>query len=606
MNRAPETLHPTALNSNSEFCKYGPTLLALLHAVTSAAFVPLALFMFAWLQEPPFDKQTLKGAIGFSLISATIPLAFAILFISRSLMPNGLAERFLRWSPNVCQAILKTTQKLIWFSIPMLWLYTAVESFAGGKWNDSLGRIAFISAMLVFAFGLWETYVRIRDYCTTCSDRNHEQGLGFWTRFCLASLSVCPVLLVLLSAAGYHFTAVQLSWRLYWTLVIVTGIALTTSFTSRMLLIMQFRMRLRQSYELASSDESVLDISEITAQVNRLLRVVAIVGVVVVAWQLWSGVLPAISYLDHVELWPMYAADGKQIWITLRDVFLSIGIVAITWVLSQNLPGILEIVLLDRLPLDRGGRYAISFVSRYVVVVAGLLSGFHWLGFSWSSVQWLAAGLTVGLGFGLQEIFANLISGIIILIERPVRVGDFVTVNGVSGHVSRMQLRATTIKDLDHRELIVPNKTFITSDVMNWTLSDRSTRVIISVGIAYGSDTDKAQKALMEVARANPLVKNIPSPEVVFSSFGESTLDFELRVMISTREVYYQVIHELNMAVDAAFRNANIEIAFPQRDVHLHGIPFGMDPKAKERKTTPPIPTSGNTESHLDSNSQVA
>jgi potassium efflux system protein len=201
---------------------------------------------------------------------------------------------------------------------------------------------------------------------------------------------------------------------------------------------------------------------------------------------------------------------------------------------------------------------------------------FRMLGFSWSTVQWLAAGLTVGLGFGLQEIFANLVSGLIILIERPVRVGDFVTVNGVSGHVTQMQLRATTIKDLDSRELIVPNKKFITEDVMNWTLSDRTTRVIIRVGIAYGSDTKKAQQVLQQVARANPLVKNIPMPEVVFAAFGESTLDFELRVMIATREVYFRVVHELNMAIDEGFRASGIEIAFPQRDIHVRGLPEAL------------------------------
>ena len=574
MNRAPETLNPTLHNSKNEFGKYGPTLWAVVYSITSAATIPLFLLFVAWLQNPPFDRQTLTGAIGYSLLLTVIPLLFAVMAISKSLLRDGLAERFLRWSPNVCHAILKTTNKLVFVCIPLLWFYTAVESFAGGKWNDSLGRVAFIASMLIFAFGLWQTYRLIRNYCKSCSDNQSDHGLGPWTRAMLAALCVFPIIMALLSMAGYHFTAVQLSWRLYWTLVIITGIALVTSISGRMLLIMQFRMRLAQaSQSIASPGECTLDISEVTEQVNRLLRVIALVAVVIIGWQLWSGVLPAIGYLESVQLWPTYDAnDGTASYVTLRELMLSIGILVITLLLSRNLPGILEIVLLERLPLDRGGRYAISFVSRYLVVVFGLMLMFRWLGFSWSSVQWLAAGLTVGLGFGLQEIFANLVSGLIILIERPVRVGDFVTVNGVDGHVLRTQLRATTIKDLDHRELIVPNKTFITQNVMNWTLSDRSTRVIISVGIAYGSDTQAAQQVLIDVARKNPLVKNIPAPDVVFRSFGESTLDFELRVMISTREVYYQVIHELNMAVDLAFRDAGIEIAFPQRDVHIHGL----------------------------------
>ncbi|MEM9410043.1 MAG: mechanosensitive ion channel domain-containing protein [Planctomycetota bacterium] len=572
MNRAPETLNPATLNSNNEFGKYGPTLNALLAAATSAAIWPFLFFVLAWFQDPPFDKQTLNGAIGYSLMAAWIPLWFAVSFITNCLKPLGLAERFLRWDPNVCQAILKTTTKLIWVSLPLLWLYTALESFEGGKWNDSLGRVAFMLAMFVFTIGLRQTYIAVRRFCRNCPN-DREQGLGFWTRLFLGSMTFCPAILAILSAAGYHFTAVQLSWRFYWTLVIVVGVAVFTSFVSRLLLIMQFRMKLQQSRELVLSgeDESIVDIAEVTMQLNRLLRVFATVSIAIIGWQIWSSVLPAVGYLDDAGLWQKYTKDGTE-WVTLRDVLVSLSVLAITTVLSRNLPGLLEIVLLDRLPLDRGGRYAISFIFRYIVATTGILMAFNWLGFSWSTVQWLAAGLTVGLGFGLQEIFANLVSGLIILIERPVRVGDFVTVNGVSGHILRVQLRATTIKDLDHRELIVPNKKFITDDVMNWTLSDRSTRVIINVGVAYGSDTTKVQRVLLDVAKENPLVKNIPMPEVVFSSFGESTLDFELRVMISTREVYYRVIHELNMAVDAAFREERIEIAFPQRDVHIHGL----------------------------------
>ncbi len=606
MNRAPEMLNPTLLNNKNEFGKYGPTLLAVLKAVASAAFFPAVLFYLGWLQNPPFDRQTLIGAVGHSLILSVVPLLFPVLILSNSIAKDGLAERFLRWSPNVCTAISRTTHVIAWFCIPLIWLYSALETFDGGRLNDSLGRFAFILSMGIFAVGLCQTNVLIRKYCASCTHQNNEEGLGFWTRLLLSTICVLPVVMILLSATGYHFTAIQLSWRMFWTLVVITGIALTTSLTSRMLLIMQYRMKLQQFQNGGNTtDESSLDISEITAQVNRLLRALALVTVVVFAWQIWSNVIPAVAYLEQFNLWQTsaFSMDGTTSYVTLREALMSAGLLAITFVLSRNLPGILEIVLLDRLPLDRGGRYAISFICRYVVGISGIMLTFRWLGFSWTTVQWLAAGLTVGLGFGLQEIFANLVSGLIILIERPVRVGDFVTVNGVDGHILRVQLRATTIKDLDHRELIVPNKKFITEDVINWTLSDRSTRVIIQVGIAYGSDTKKAQKVLLDVARRNPLVKNIPHPEVVFLSFGESTLDFELRVMIATREVYYQVIHELNMEVDAAFRENDIEIAFPQRDVHLHGLPYGAQPNGdKRQKILPPV----STDNTVSADSRVA
>ena len=557
----------------NEFSTYGPIVNAALYVITSAMFVPVVLLFIAWQLDPPYHKQSLQGAIGYSLITSVIPLLFAVQIVSHSVKDRSLARKFLNWSPKLCTAILKTARPLGWWCIPLLWLYTALESFEGGRWNDTLGRFTFVVAMSIFGFGLIQTNSTIRKFCSEC--RNANERVGIWMRTVLNFLNVGPFALIGLSLTGYHFTAVQLSWRLYWTLAIITLIALLASVVSRTLLITQFRALTGSNNEGPNHEEdNELDIVEVTGQVNRLLYVTSVVAVIVIAWQIWSSVLPIIDYLAAVELWDALK-NGVRVSISLKDLLLATSLMAITLILSRNLPGLLEIILLDRLPLDRGGRYAISFVCRYLVVVAGLLMAFSWLGFSWSSVQWLAAGLTVGLGFGLQEIFANLVSGLIILMERPVRVGDFVTVNGVSGHVTRMQLRATTVKDLDNRELIVPNKKFITDDVMNWTLSDRSTRVIINVGIAYGSDTAKAQKVLTEVARAHPLVKNIPAPEVVFLAFGDSTLDFELRVMISTREVYFRVVHDLNTAIDTAFREAAIEIAFPQLQLHATNVADG-------------------------------
>ncbi len=216
--------------------------------------------------------------------------------------------------------------------------------------------------------------------------------------------------------------------------------------------------------------------------------------------------------------------------------------------------------------------YAISIVCRYLVAAVGVMIACQSLGFSWSSVQWLVAAMGVGLGFGLQEVFANFVCGIIILLERPIRVGDLVTVNGTTGFVTRMQLRATMIMDYDRRELIVPNKKFITDDVINWTLTDSVTRIVVPVGIAYGSDTMLAQNSLLKVAREHPMVLSEPRPEVIFSKFGDSCLDFELRVHIPNRDHYPEIVHQLHMAIDREFRDQHIEIAFPQQDVHVRGI----------------------------------
>ena len=184
-------------------------------------------------------------------------------------------------------------------------------------------------------------------------------------------------------------------------------------------------------------------------------------------------------------------------------------------------------------------------------------------------MQWLVAALGVGLGFGMQEIVANFISGLILLFERPIRVGDVVTVNGSSGTVSRIRIRATTITDWDRRELIVPNKRFITGEVLNWTLSNELNRILINVGVAYGADTDRARELLVQIAQNHPRILEDPAPIASFEGFGDNTLNLALRCYMPTLDGRLGVITELHAAIDAAFKEAGIEIAFPQRDVHF-------------------------------------
>ena len=198
---------------------------------------------------------------------------------------------------------------------------------------------------------------------------------------------------------------------------------------------------------------------------------------------------------------------------------------------------------------------------------------FSALGIGWSKVQWLAAAVTVGLGFGLQEIFANFVSGLIILFERPVRVGDVVTLGNISGKVSRIQMRATTIIDWDRKELIIPNKEFVTGQVINWSLSDSILRIVIPVGIAYGSDTKLANDILLSIAQGHPNVLKEPEPSSRFVAFGDSSLNFELRIYIPDPDLFLETRHDLLMEIDQRFREAKIEIAFPHQDIHIRSLP---------------------------------
>ena len=255
--------------------------------------------------------------------------------------------------------------------------------------------------------------------------------------------------------------------------------------------------------------------------------------------------------------------------ITLADVGLALIIAVITLLAGRNLPGLLEIAFLQRLPLDTGSRFAIATVARYTIFILGFTAALGAVEIGWSKVQWLAAALTFGLAFGLQEIFANFVSGLIILAERPVRVGDTVTVGSVSGTVTRIQMRATTITDWDRKELIVPNKSFITDQVINWSLSSTILRVMVEVGIAYGSDVKKAEQLLYEAAEECDLIIDDPPARVWFLGFGDNSLNFRLNAFISTIDHLLASRSAIHFLINQKFADAGISISFPQRDVHL-------------------------------------
>ena len=247
-------------------------------------------------------------------------------------------------------------------------------------------------------------------------------------------------------------------------------------------------------------------------------------------WVIWEPVFPAFGILQDIRFWSYSTVvDGvsKSVPITLGNIVLAVILAVTTIIASRNLPGLLEVILLNRLPMDPGARYAYSTVCRYAITAIGFLVVFNTIGVRWSNLQWLVAALGVGLGFGLQEIVANFICGLIVLFERPFRIGDTVTIGDISGTVSRIRIRATTIVDWDNKELILPNKDFIVGRLINWSLTDNIIRLKVPVGIAYGSDTDLAEELLIKVAKKNPLVLKVPEPKAVFLGFGDNTLNFD-------------------------------------------------------------------------------
>jgi small-conductance mechanosensitive channel len=229
--------------------------------------------------------------------------------------------------------------------------------------------------------------------------------------------------------------------------------------------------------------------------------------------------------------------------------------------------------------MGQGARDAVVTITGYIMFVIALLAGLSAAGFDFGNVAIVAGALSVGIGFGLQNIVNNFVSGLILLFERPVRKGDWIAVGATEGIVKEIQIRSTRIQTFDRSDVIVPNSELISNQVTNWVLSNRSGRAIIPVGVAYGTDTEKVRNVLLAIAEENENVNKtgvFPKPVVLFRAFGESSLDFELRVFLRDIDNRLSVISELNFAIDKAFREEGIEIPFPQRDLHVKSLPENL------------------------------
>jgi small-conductance mechanosensitive channel len=265
----------------------------------------------------------------------------------------------------------------------------------------------------------------------------------------------------------------------------------------------------------------------------------------------WNAPLPAVS-------------------LSLLQIFLLIALlVAVFWISSRTKRFLFN-RLLAQSGLDRSLQHAIAQIAGYVVLVIGIFIVLDNAGIHLGALTVFAGAVGVGVGFGLQNIASNFISGLVILAERPITIGDRVEVAGITGQVHQIRARSTVIRTNDNIMMIVPNTKFIDSPVTNWTYGDPRVRFRIPVGVAYGSDIGKVREALLAAGRENPNTLNDPAPSVFLEKFGDNSIDFQLVVWsseMSARPSRYR--SDLNFAIEQKFREAGIEIAFPQRDLHI-------------------------------------
>ncbi len=528
----------------------------------------------------------ISHALAVSL-QVTAIAVFIWVFLLLLLHPQGMLTGQLKFSEKLVSKMYRDVRRFAPIIVTLVIIIAFTDALDNDLIRNGFGRLAFILLCLVlaiFAFG-WMALT----HSGKALYQNESFKSMFHPAFWMFLFFIMQIGMMTMAAIGYYFAAIYQYLLIFqsitWT--IFCGLVFYTSF--RGLLIIQRQIAFERAIEKREEiqaqraasgksetdllDDNYIDVKTISKQSATLLKISVWALLITGLGFIWVDVLPAFSFLEKITIWQTSVEmDGEIILqpITLKTLLIAIAILILAMIAAHNLPGTLELLVLRHLSLNPGTGYAMTTLLRYAIVIIGFMVTLQKLGMEWSNIQWLVAALSVGLGFGLQEVFANFVSGLILLFERPIRIGDTITLNDISGTVSKIHIRATTLIDNDRKEIIVPNKIFITQQLTNWTLSDQITRVIIPVGIAYNSDCEKARTLLLKIAQGHPLVLRDPEPVALLLEFGASTLNFELRVFTGQLSDRMRLTHELHMLINRYFAEAGIEISFPQMDVHLY------------------------------------
>lgn len=602
------------------------TIQCLCMSLVRALWIPGAVWFLGYIIAVP-DSEI--GSVLGQAMQNSFFLIYSYLIVYEIVQPGGLGVVHFRWPETVCQQGRKAISIFLPFAFTLLSFLEILELRGDSSAFDSVGRIVLALWIAGYAY-----FIRTvigpkselgKQLLASPSQDIEVRSYPVWNLV----LVVVPVLFALLCLVGFQYASEAFIVAYRDALAFLFVIAILRAMLQRFIAVVRRRALLAERIsrlEKTKADEGVdrgvqldnfenearnaatLD-SQTRSLITSGLGVLVLFGLL----SIFADVVPAFQILSRIQIWPkIQVVELEQIsrdtppsppeeadaeistptlpqaqllksvqtetplpvvnsTITLFDVFFAVVVLFGLYILTTYLPTLIEIAVVQRIGLEPGAKYAAATLVRYGIGIVGLLGASHVLGLQWKSVQWLAAALTFGLAFGLQEIFANFISGIIVLFEQPMRVGDVVTIRNTTGTVSKIRMRATTITDWNRKELILPNKEFVTGELVNWTLSEQTLRVDVAVGIAYGSDTALATRVLYDIAAKNRRILKDPPPFVYFRDFGSSSLDFEIWAFVGKFEDRLLVQNYLRTEIDAEFKKHGIEIAFPQRDIHVRG-----------------------------------
>lgn len=549
----------------------------------SQLHTPLAVFLYILLALPGslflmlcglalrYDARGQNAALGSALIQmAEAWLVFYTAY--RVLDSGGLAELHFRWARRQVSFLRAQMRKLGVVVMALLAVVSIAEVQPETLAEDVIGIVVVLVCYALMAWLLGKTLL----------SGPRKKAVNLIIGVAIIAL---PIALILAVGFGYYYTALRLSDRLIDTLYLVMIWILLEAMSVRWLSVAARRLAYQRALAKRQSqakeglegeilEEPTLDIEQINQQSLRLIRV-ALLGVFFVAlYWVWADLLGVFAYLDNITLYTYASGTGAsavQTPITLLNLLSALILFAITVVLAGNLPGLLEVLVLSRLSLAQGSAYATTTLLSYAIAGLGFVITLSTLGVSWDRLQWLVAALSVGIGFGMQAIFANFISGLILLFERPIRIGDLITIGSITGTVNRIRIRATHITDGDRKAVIVPNQILLTSQVINWTLTDTITRIVLTYNVNRGSDLALVRKLLIQATQENTRVLRDPAPTVQLTVYGATTLDHELKIYVRDLGDRGPATDELNRRIDQLFRENNINVAgVPQMDVFLN------------------------------------
>lgn len=276
-----------------------------------------------------------------------------------------------------------------------------------------------------------------------------------------------------------------------------------------------------------------------------------------------------LSFLNDFWTYPLVMIDKNP--ITVAKVITGLVLLVVGYFICKNLSKEFSKRVLTKLDIDDSLRATLQTVIFYILLVILTLFVLRLLNVPVTIFTVIGGALAIGVGFGSQNIVNNFISGLVLMIERPVRVGDFIQVNSLTGRVENIGARSTVIKSMENKQIVVPNSDFLEKQVVNWTLSDDLIRTKLTIGVAYGSDTELVKELLLKATKSEDKVLRYPEPVVIFEDFADSSLNFEIYYWAKLRDMIQLKILASNIrfTIDRSFREANVVIAFPQRDVHL-------------------------------------